>query len=78
MLVGFEDWVVGVSNWIGPDSLAPLTASREARLGHRISEFIAAGRVWGLGGGCLNFDAACRMLELVAGCWSLESVRDHI
>ena len=34
---------------------AGLTASKEARLGHRVSECIVAGRVWGLGGGCLEF-----------------------
>ncbi len=29
--------------------------SKEARLGRRVSEWIVAGRVWGLGGGCSIF-----------------------
>ncbi len=34
----------------------PGAASKESRLGRRVSERIVAGRVWGLGGGYLNFD----------------------
>jgi hypothetical protein len=32
----------------------PLIASKESRLGHRVSESVVAVRVWGLGGGCLK------------------------
>ncbi len=62
MLLGLGGWVVGVSNSLGPDAVAPVTASKEARLGHRISECIVAGRVWGLGGGCFKliwFGCSC-------------------
>ena len=46
---------MGVYNLHGPDAVEPVTVSKEARLGHRVSECIVAGKVWGLSGGCLNF-----------------------
>ncbi len=52
LLVGFGVWVVDVYNLFGPDAVAPVTASKEARLGHRASECIVVVRVWGLGVGC--------------------------
>ena len=34
--------------------VARLTASKEAPSGHRVSEFVVAFTVWGLGGGCIK------------------------
>ena len=39
--------------------VAWLTASREARLGRRVSERVVASRVWGLGGECYNLWRVC-------------------
>ncbi len=40
-----------VLNLLGPDVLAPQTLPKVVSLGHRVSECIVAGKVWGLGGG---------------------------
>ena len=39
----------------GREAVAPQTASKESRLGRRVSERIVVFRVWGLGGGCLKY-----------------------
>ncbi len=49
MLVGFGVWVIGVSNLLGPGAVVPRFV-----WGNRISDYIEAGRVWWLGGGCLK------------------------
>ncbi len=65
MLVGFVGWVVCVYVLLGPDADAPVIASKEARLGHQVSERILAGRVCGLGGGCLKLAGPGRSCDTV-------------
>ncbi len=55
--------MVGVLNIIVPDAVVPLTASKEAHLGHRVSECIVVGRVWGLGGGCFKINLVLTQLR---------------